>query len=93
MSNKASSEKRNWNLDLKHSSGLMIKGMNIEVKDATGTIISTGATTEMVPIFSPSIPQEIQRSFAQYIAEHPQTQSGRWEMWIGEKVYILDFSN
>jgi hypothetical protein len=68
--------------------------MNIEVIDnATGTIVSTGAMTEMGPIFSPPIPYEVQRAFAQYIAAHPQTQSGRWEMWIGEQVYIIEFSN
>jgi hypothetical protein len=67
--------------------------MNIEVRDATGKIISTGAMTEMGPIFSPSIPPELQRGFSQYITEHPHEQSGSWEGRAGEKLYTVLFSN
>jgi len=64
--------------------------MDIEVRDDTGTIISTGVMTEMGPVFSPSIPDEIHLAFKQYIAEHPG-QSGTWQAWVGEKRYTLRF--
>jgi hypothetical protein len=67
--------------------------MDIEVKDADGILISTGAMTEMGPIFSPSVPQEIQRGLSQYLTEHPQMQSGTWEAKAGGKHYIIRFSN
>jgi hypothetical protein len=67
--------------------------MEIEVRDANETIISTGVMTEMGPIFSPSIPQEIQRGFSQYIAEHSQSHSGSWEAQAGGKLYKVRFSN
>jgi hypothetical protein len=68
-------------------------GMNIEVRDVTDTIISTGAMTEMGPIFSPLVPEEIHCAFAEYMTENPRKQSGTWEGRADGKLYMIRFSN
>lgn len=72
----------------------MICGMNIEVRDATDTIISTGAMTELGPIFSPALPEKLHLAFAQYMAANPHKQSGTWEGQATDgKRYTFRFSN
>jgi len=66
----------------------------LEVRDlSTNEIISTGILTEMGLLFSPSIPAELHAGLTEYLRSNPGKQSGKWEMSIDGRTYIVFFGS
>jgi hypothetical protein len=67
--------------------------MNIEVYDEKETLIGTGIATEMSPVWSPEVPQELRDAFVRYVTEHPNQNRGVCHGQAGGRTFAIHFSN